>query len=258
MLNLIRKSIFVLRNYGIKCFFIKTLRWMNNRISVLRSRWLIEKRVKDSTESLIKELKVFSSDNPEEVFDFARKFCSGFINPMQSKEEFVELLRIFKELKPRYIVEIGTAYGGTLFCFCKLAEDDATIISIDLPGGYSDWKDPIYHAFAKENQKLFLLKEDSHKQETLEKVRKLLNGNKLDFLFIDADHTYEGVKKDFEMYSSLVRKGGIIVFHDILLGSEECVRGVKQFWREVKSLYNSREIVENWNQIAGGIGILFL
>jgi predicted O-methyltransferase YrrM len=43
-----------------------------------------------------------------------------------------------------------------------------------------------------------------------------LKDNKVDFLFIDADHSYEGVKKDFEMYSPLVRKGGIIAFHDII------------------------------------------
>jgi hypothetical protein len=30
----------------------------------------------------------------------------------------------------------------------------------------------------------------------------------VDFLFIDGDHTYEGVKKDFEMYSPLVRREG--------------------------------------------------
>jgi predicted O-methyltransferase YrrM len=43
----------------------------------------------------------------------------------------------------------------------------------------------------------------------------VLNEQNLDFLFIDGDHTYKGVKEDFEMYSPLVRKGGVIAFHDI-------------------------------------------
>jgi len=41
-------------------------------------------------------------------------------------------------------------------------------------------------------------------------VKKILAGRQVDFLFIDGDHSYEGVKKDFEMYSSLVRKGGVV------------------------------------------------
>jgi len=33
-------------------------------------------------------------------------------------------------------------------------------------------------------------------------------------LFIDGDHTYEGVKKDFELYSRLLEHGGYLVFDD--------------------------------------------
>ena len=31
---------------------------------------------------------------------------------------------------------------------------------------------------------------------------------------IDGDHTYEGVKADFERYAPLVRRGGVIIFDD--------------------------------------------
>ena len=37
---------------------------------------------------------------------------------------------------------------------------------------------------------------------------------KIHFLHIDADHSYEGVKKDFELYSTLLEPGGIITIHD--------------------------------------------
>ena len=49
----------------------------------------------------------------------------------------------------------------------------------------------------------------------LKKIKEVLNNGKIDFLFIDADHSYKGVKKDFKMYSPLVRLGGIIAFRDI-------------------------------------------
>jgi len=37
---------------------------------------------------------------------------------------------------------------------------------------------------------------------------------KIDLLHIDADHTFEGVKKDFELYSNIMNKDGIITIHD--------------------------------------------
>ena len=37
---------------------------------------------------------------------------------------------------------------------------------------------------------------------------------KIDFLYIDADHTFEGVKIDFDLYSKIMNKGGIITIHD--------------------------------------------
>lgn len=181
---------------------------------------------------------------------------------MQIKQEFIELLKIFQELNPKYIMEIGTAYGGTLFCFCKLAPEDATIISLDLPegpfgGGYPEWKISIYQAFAKENQKLYLLRKDSHMEETLEEVRKILNSNQLDFLFIDGDHTYEGVKKDFEMYGPLVRKGGIIAFHDIVENFwRDPTVGCNKFFKELN--YNKKQIIFDKNQGWAGIGFIVL
>jgi len=37
---------------------------------------------------------------------------------------------------------------------------------------------------------------------------------KIDMLWIDADHTYEGIKKDFDLYSQIMSENGIIIIHD--------------------------------------------
>ena len=37
---------------------------------------------------------------------------------------------------------------------------------------------------------------------------------KIDYLHIDADHTYEGVKTDFDLYSTIMNENGIISIHD--------------------------------------------
>lgn len=35
-----------------------------------------------------------------------------------------------------------------------------------------------------------------------------------DLVFIDADHSYDGVRQDFDNYKDRVRRGGMIAFHD--------------------------------------------
>jgi len=92
----------------------------------------------------------------------------------------------------------------------------------------------------------------------LEIIKKILGDSKLDLLFIDGDHTYEGVKRDFEMYSPLVRKGGIITFHDIVPGPPENVGGVPTFWNEIKQNFTYKEIVKDWRQGGYGIGVIYV
>lgn len=42
----------------------------------------------------------------------------------------------------------------------------------------------------------------------------VLQDIKIDVLFIDGDHSYRGVKKDFELYSQILSPNGIIIIHD--------------------------------------------
>ncbi|MEM4488736.1 MAG: class I SAM-dependent methyltransferase [Desulfurococcaceae archaeon] len=116
----------------------------------------------------------------------------------------------------------------------------------------------INESFAKERQRIHLIRADSHDPKTLEFVKRILGNGKLDFLFIDGDHTYEGVKRDFEMYSPLVRKGGIIAFHDIVEHPPETGCEVSRFWNEIKHSYNYLEIVKSWDQKWAGIGVIYV
>ena len=183
------------------------------------------------------------------------------IRPLQIKEEVARLLGIVARLSPQRILEIGTANGGMLFLLAMVSSPDATVISIDLPGGsfggsYPVWKIPLYESFARYRQRIYLVRQDSHRLATLSRTEEILNGNKLDFLFIDGDHKYVGVKRDFEMYAPLVRKGGIIAFHDIVPGFPERVGAVPLFWHEIRDKNSYIEIVKDWNQGGFGIGVI--
>jgi cephalosporin hydroxylase len=160
-------------------------------------------------------------------------------------------------------MEIGTNMGGTLFLFARVAAADACLVSLDLPGGafgggYPDWKAPLFRSFARDRQQVHLLRMNSHDPATRERVQALLAGRRLDFLLIDGDHSYEGVKADFEQYRDFVRKGGLIACHDIVPGHEARVGGVARFWQEHRSLYPYREFVGSPVQKGFGIGVWFV
>ena len=78
-----------------------------------------------------------------------------------------------------------------------------------------------------------------------------------DFIFIDADHTYEGVKSDFNNYLPMLSEGGVIGFHDV-----ECPDwpGINEFWNELESTnkYNMQKFVKKGFILQYGIGMLTL
>jgi predicted O-methyltransferase YrrM len=178
------------------------------------------------------------------------------ISPIQNPREILALLGILKKARPRRILEIGTASGGTLFLFTRIAAADAGLVSIDLPGGpggggYPPWKIPLYQAFPLPGQRLELIRDDSHDPAVLSRVAELIGDQGLDFLFIDGDHSYDGVKRDFEMYGPLVNPAGLVAFHDIDYG-----RDVRRFWDEVKVGRRFQEIRDDQGQTFG-IGVIY-
>ncbi|MFA4990861.1 MAG: hypothetical protein WC579_03085, partial [Candidatus Paceibacterota bacterium] len=141
MTNLIKKSQKAFKEGGFRLFFQRAKNYLYDKTSPLfyHIYFLLLK------DRIINKVNNFQTNNIDEVWNFINNQLYGLIKPMQIKEEFTELLKIYVEKQPKIILEIGTANGGTLFSFCKLAPEDAILISIDLPkgefgGGYPDWK----------------------------------------------------------------------------------------------------------------------
>ena len=198
-------------------------------------------------------------DHPQEIVAQCFSYSDAFLQPVQVPEEITSLFEDVKKLNPKRVLEIGTCKGGTLYLWTRAAQPDATIVSVDLrsgkvSGSYSRLRTPIYRRFARRQQRLHLVRADSHQMDTLERVKQLFGGSEIDFLFIDGDHTYEGVKRDWEMYSTLVRKGGIIAFHDVAGNYGETQ--VKRCWDEIKDNFRHREYMVHPEGLYG-IGVIF-
>jgi cephalosporin hydroxylase len=191
--------------------------------------------------------------NIENIVDSAYKLYMP-----QEKEEITKLAEFVYELQPKIVVEIGTKYGGTFKIWNEITQGKK--ISIDLVegihGGVSreeyDSRNQSFKSIYGDD--CIFLEGNSHEQSTYDKLVDALNGNLIDFLFIDGDHTYEGVKQDYEMYSRLVSEGGWIAFHDINDTERHRQRDVYvgRLWDEL----NGEKIEFNVGADWAGIGVI--
>jgi predicted O-methyltransferase YrrM len=194
---------------------------------------------------------------PEEAVDaaFGMRIGSLAIPPTQVRGEIVEFVSLVKAACPSRVLEIGTDNGGTLYLFAWASAADAHLLSVDVRhyGRLRRW---LYESFGRRGQSVRIHRGDSHGQDTRLAVERYFRRQPLDLLFIDGDHAYESVRRDYELYAPLVRTGGLIAFHDIVHGPESSVGGVPRFWREVRSdLRDVIEIVEAADQGGYGIGV---
>lgn len=194
------------------------------------------------------------------IDDFFRLARASVFPPIQVRAEFKALLQLLHERRPQHILEIGTANGGTLYLFTKIAADDAALVSVDL----KIKNERLFSSFRRKHQQV-LLKEGNSTDHRVRQELQAIFPNGLDFLFIDGDHSYEGVKEDFQNYFPYVKPGGMVAFHDIVesydsrfgLLTVPWAGGVPQFWNEIKRDGEYRELVENRQQDGFGIGVLF-
>lgn len=203
-----------------------------------------------------KTLRRLPAMRDDEALHFARSYNwrAGHMRPGQADEEILWLLARARELEPRVVVEIGTDEGGTLFLWTRIAAPDARLVAIDTRplgrlGPLSTYA-LVRRSFRRERQRVDLLfGRDSHDPRTVAALEALLPGQPIDFLFIDGDHSYEGVKSDFQLYSPLVRDGGIVAFHDIAAADAP---GVMSFWSEIVATHRTEQRIAS----SYGIGIV--
>jgi cephalosporin hydroxylase len=188
----------------------------------------------------------------------------------------LEQLYEFMLGRPRtsVFVEIGVWRGGTLLLLSQFVREGGLVVGVDKYGNVARNDRRNRQMAETVAQRLRDIRNlDVHivpklSVDAIDDVKEILGGRDVDHLHIDGDHTYAGARTDFETYSPLVRKGGIVQLHDIctspdVLGPQpslEDSRGfVQQYWKDLKSEYVDRtiEFANNTeNPAFTGIGIV--
>ena len=125
--------------------------------------------------------------------------------PQQRFSELNPFLEfVIKETDCKNALEIGGANGGLTYILSRLFDK---VVTIDI----------IHNVWYEENN-IIRLTANSHNLSS-QYLKKLNEFSPYDLIFIDGDHSYEGVKQDFLLFKPLLKKSGVIALHDIKNGT---------------------------------------
>jgi len=184
-----------------------------------------------------------------------------YAKPLQVDTEMFELVDLIKRSGARSYLEIGARYGGSFERIMMAMGKGARGVLIDFPGGnFGDNNSaPILLSAVSRLRRNGLKVDDvifgpSSAPEVLERAKALAP---FDAIFIDADHSYEAVRRDFFMYAPL---GRMVILHDIAapVGTQSKTGRlveVPRFWQEIKGRYRHEEIIAPDTNM--GIGVIW-
>ena len=157
----------------------------------------------------------------------------------QYPNQFSKYLCLLRKQKISSYIEIGCRWGGTFVLtneYLKKFNVMNKSVAVDII--YS----PVLN-YCLNNSETQFIKINSQSNE----FKNYMNNNYFDLIFIDGDHSYSGVKNDYEICKN---SGKIFVFHDIV--SDVCP-GVVQFWNELKNnesdKYDFFEFTEQYQDV---------
>lgn len=154
------------------------------------------------------------------------------VETAQTPFELDLMVALYERHAPKRVLEIGSWHGGTLWHWLQLP--GVTVVSIDdTMFEAADWLKWASEA----GTDLRLLQGFSYDQAIIDRARAL---GPYDFIFIDAEHTYEAVKSDWDNYSPMAAPGCLVAFHDFQKRSGPY--GVDILWNELKSVTGSRTV----------------
>ena len=114
-------------------------------------------------------------------------------------------------IRPKKILEIGTLVGYTTIILADIINDELQkIVSVELEENKIP-KAKRYIKLAGFDDKVELLHGDSLEEKIIEKINR---EKPFDFVYLDGSHNYNHVKKELDVYWSMITKNGFLICHD--------------------------------------------
>lgn len=181
----------------------------------------------------------------------------------QVEAEFVPFLELLKQEKVTRLLEVGSRFGGSLWRIANVLPTGSRVVSCDSGKGMGGRKPGAVNSLRACVLRLKRMGYDIHlimgHSQSPHVVKAVSELGPFDAVFLDGDHEYEGVKKDWENFGPVSR---IVAFHDIAwvkpsgyTNSKEVQ--VPRLWNELKKEYRHQEFVDYSTGATMGIGVLW-
>jgi predicted O-methyltransferase YrrM len=165
------------------------------------------------------------------------------VNPYLSDRETDILIDLINGVSPRAMMEFGCNYGRTAKMILEWVPSLERYIGIDVPRDYV----PVLACQRSEVPMMpgFFARDDARFELMVLPggTRDLATGEMVDAIFIDGDHSAEGVLHDSLLARRMVRAGGLIVWHDY---GNEAVDVTEVLRQLAKDGWPLSEVCETW------------
>ena len=227
---------------SVKWFGLRKLYW-----TIIRGAISIRELITDTgllaqthQQSLIKRpisrklIDIFSGDEGQNV-NFSQFFLGfGLIH-----------YALIRNIKPINILCIGSRKGFIPAIFALACKDNGKGHVDFVDAGYDEtnlaknwsgvgfWKK---HNPTKHFNKLKITKYITTHVMTTEEYAKKIPKKRYQYIYIDGDHSYDGVKLDYKLFWPKLDRGGFILFHDVSAHGylDKGLFGVWKFWTEMQ------------------------
>lgn len=133
---------------------------------------------------------------------------------LQLPQDMFAMQEIIFNTRPKVIVEIGVAWGGSLLFYSTLMEalGGERIIGVDIYVP-EDLKQRI-NSYGKLSERIRWINGSSVEKSTLDEIKSLIGGERDVMVVLDSFHTHEHVLNELRLYSPFVGKGQYLVCCD--------------------------------------------
>ena len=179
----------------------------------------------------------------------------------QRPQEVAGMIEVLNSEGVRSYLEVGCRYGDTFHAVGLALPEGSRCVACDLPGwrnGVKSQRHPRSHKYlqraaddlSRKGRPASVIIGDSHHHKTVAAVKALAP---FDAVFIDGDHTYEGVVEDWRNYGPMAR---IVAFHDVV-GKKPETSGPRQLFSELRASHRHKLIAVDPDPAACGIGVIW-
>lgn len=205
--------------------------WSNNLDTIV---WIIENNNKPEKNNLESRTSLIQKSDLKNFEDLAFLFNCNHSNRGVVALDFDEAAYIFKTIRTnecKSILEIGRFLGGSTVLIAVAKKAEASFYSVDLKVKFPSYADDkiitsVLAKIGKPNIHLIIADSTTY-----------IPPQKIDFVFIDGDHSYEGVKKDYQNIKKYLESGAHVLFHDAVASRDFSTKDdrVNKFIKELES-----------------------